>query len=71
MEEEFEGIDLSSFKKGKELLTKLSVDRYWNHFKGDWKSYMDDVFKYDDIPQKYVKPEPIVVKEVHPFENWI
>lgn len=43
--EDFEEIDLSEYKNQRNQLYKLSVDRYWNEFKGDWKSYMNEVFK--------------------------
>ena len=69
--EDFEGIDLTEYKNQRNQLTKLSVDKYWNQFKGDWKSYMSEVFKWDDIPKEYVKPVYVPKKEIHPFETWI
>ena len=37
---------------------------------GIWKDSNGTTVLYD-IPQPYKKPEPIVIVEVHPFENWI
>jgi len=58
-------------QKSVKLLESLSVDRYENEFNRDWKLYLTEMFKYDDEPTPYVKPEPIVIKEIHPFEDWI
>ena len=70
--EEFEEIDYQSISKSRRLLEKISVDRYWNDFKGDWKAYLTDVFKYDDEPKSVSKPFRIIIPEKpHPFGNWI
>lgn len=69
--DEFDEIDLTEYKNQRNQLTKLSVDRYWNEFKGDWKSYMNEVFKWDDKPMGYVKPVYVPKKEIHPFDIWI
>jgi len=68
--EEFEEIDYQSISKSRRLLEKISVDRYWNDFKGDWKAYLTDVFKYDDEPKSVDKPFRLKVEvkeEVNPF----
>jgi len=68
--EEFEEIDYQSISKSRRLLEKISVDRYWNEFKGDWKAYLTDVFKYDDEPKSVDKPFRLKVEikeEVNPF----
>ena len=69
--EDFEEVDLTEYKNQRNQLTKLSVDRYWNEFKGDWKSYLDYVFQWDDKPMGYVKPVYVPKKKVHPFEKWL
>ena len=67
-----EDIDWSSIQENKTQLQRLSSDRYWNEFNGDWKAYLDDVFKWDDPPQSVDKPFRLKVKEKeHPFVNWI
>jgi hypothetical protein len=68
--EEFEEIDYQSISKSRRLVEKISVDRYWNDFKGDWKAYLTDVFKYDDEPKSVDKPFRLKVEikeEVNPF----
>jgi hypothetical protein len=70
MEEEFE-IDYKSVNKGRKQLERLTSDRYWNEYKGDWKRYLSDALGYDDIPQTYKKPEKVEKKEIHPFDEWI
>lgn len=68
--EEFEEIDYQSISKSRAQLNKFSVDRYWNEFKGDWKGYMSEVFKYDDEPKSVSKPFRLKVEikeEVNPF----
>lgn len=68
--EEFEEIDYQLISKSRAQLNKFSVDRYWNEFKGDWKGYMSEVFKYDDEPKSVDKPFRLKVeikKEVNPF----
>jgi len=68
--EEFEEIDYQSISKSRRLLEKISVDRYWNDFKGDWKAYLTDVFKYDEEPKSADKPFRLKVEvkeEVNPF----
>ena len=68
--EEFEEIDYQSISKSRRLLEKISVDRYWNEFKGDWKAYLTDVFKYDDEPKSVDKPFRLKVEikeKVNPF----
>jgi hypothetical protein len=70
--EEFEEIDYQSINKNRKQLERLTSDRYWNEFNGDWKSYLEDAFKYDDIPPSQPKPFTIKIKEKpHPFGNWI
>ena len=80
-DEELENYDKSSHRKAtyiknkkqkhKKLLDSLSVDVYRDRFNNDHIAYLNWVFRFDDIPQPYKKPEPIVIVEVHPFENWI
>jgi hypothetical protein len=68
--EEFEEIDYQSISKSRRLLEKISVDRYWNDFKGDWKAYLTDVFKYDTEDKSVDKPFRLKVEikeEVNPF----
>ena len=68
--EEFEEIDYQAISKSRAQLNKFSVDRYWNEFKGDWKGYMSEVFKYDDEPKSVDKPFRLKVEikeEVNPF----
>lgn len=68
--EEFEEIDYQSISKSRRLLEKISVDRYWNEFKGDWKAYLTDVFKYDTEDKSVDKPFRLKVEikeEVNPF----
>jgi len=70
--EEFEEIDYQSITQNRKQLEKLTSDRYWNEFNGDWKSYLQDVFKYDDAPSSVDKPFRIKIKEKeHPFVKWI
>jgi hypothetical protein len=68
--EEFEEIDYQSISKSRAQLNKFSVDRYWNEFKGDWKGYMSEVFKYDTEDKSVDKPFRLKVEikeEVNPF----
>lgn len=68
--EEFEEIDYQSISKSRRLLEKISVDRYWNEFKGDWKGYMSEVFKYDTEDKSVDKPFRLKVEikeKVNPF----
>jgi len=70
MDLEFDEIDYKSISKSRRLLEKFSVDRYWNDFKGDWKAYLTDVFKYDDEPKSVDKPFRLKVEikeKVNPF----
>ena len=70
MDLEFDEIDFKSISQSRRLLEKFSVDRYWNDFKGDWKAYLTDVFKYDDEPKSVDKPFRLKVEvkeEVNPF----
>ena len=72
--EEFEEIDYKSITENRKQLEKLTSDRYWNEYKGDWKSYLEDAFKYDDEPQSQPKPFRVMVEikeKPHPFVNWI
>lgn len=55
--------------KDKALLDSMSIDKYNNEFKNDFRGYLDYVFRFDDMPKPYVKPEPIVI--AHPFDNWL
>jgi hypothetical protein len=68
--EEFEEIDYQSISKSRAQLNKFSVDRYWNEFKGDWKGYMSEVFKYDTEDKSVDKPFRLKVEikeKVNPF----
>jgi hypothetical protein len=72
--EEFEDIDYKSVTENRKQLEKLTSDRYWNEYKGDWKRYLEDAFKYDDEPQSKSKPFRVMVEikeKPHPFVNWI
>ena len=70
--EEFEEIDYRSIGRERKQLEQLTSDRYWNEFNGDWKRYLEDVFKYDDEPKSASKPFRIIIPEKpHPFVNWI
>ena len=68
--EEFEDIDYQSISKSRRDLNKVSVDRYWNEFKGDWKAYLTDVFKYDTEDKSVDKPFRLKVEveeKINPF----
>jgi hypothetical protein len=70
MDLEFDEIDYKSISQSRRLLEKFSVDRYWNDFKGDWKGYMSEVFKYDTEDKSVDKPFRLKVEikeEVNPF----
>ena len=72
--EEFEEIDYQSINRDRKQLERLTSDRYWNEFKGDWKSYLEDAFKYDTEVKSVDKPfrTKVVIEEPkHPFGNWI
>lgn len=72
--EEFEEIDYQSIANNRKQLEKLTSEKYWNEYKGDWKRYLEDVFKYDDEPKSADKPFRVKIEFVekpHPFENWI
>ena len=70
--EEFDEVDFKSINKERKKLEKMSSDKYWNEYNGDWKNYLSDVFKYDDEVKPYVKEERVVeVTETHPFGKWI
>jgi len=72
--EEFEEIDYKSITQNRKQLERLTSDRYWNEFKGDWKAYLEDAFKYDEHQTPQLKPftNKIEIKEnPHPFGNWI
>ena len=69
MEEEFE-IDYKSINRERKQLERLTSEKYWNEYKGDWKAYLTDVFKYEDTPQPF-QPIKLKTKKVHPFEEWI
>ena len=64
-------IDLSEYKNQRAQLVRVSLDKYETTFKRDWKSYLADVFKYDDMPSTYVNPIFVPKVEVHPFEQWL
>ena len=70
MEEDFE-FDYKTLHNERKQLDSLTSDRYWSEYKGDWKRYLNDAFKWDDTPQPYVKPEVAIKKEIHPFDEWI
>lgn len=66
---EFDYQELSNQKK---QLEKLTSDRYWSEYKGDWKRYLTDAFKWDDTPISYDKLFRAEVKiKPHPFHKWI
>jgi hypothetical protein len=69
--DEFEEIDYEVIRKDKKLLERLTSDRYWNEYNGNWKNYLNDVFKYDDLPNSKPKPFTIKIKKIHPFSEWI
>ena len=72
MELEFDEIDFKSINQSRRLLEKFSVDRYWNEFKGDWKAYLTEVFKYDTEDKSVEKPFRLSIPEKpHPFGKWI
>ena len=58
-------------KKSKELLDSISIDVYEKEFNNDYKAYLTHVFRFEDEPTPYKKPEPIVIVETHPFDKWI
>ena len=69
MEEEFDYQIISDQRKQLESLTS---DRYWNEYKGDWKRYLEDAFKWDDTPIGFDKPFRMEIKlKPHPFAKWI
>ena len=59
--EEFEEIDYRSIVNDRKQLERLTSDRYWNEFKGDWKSYLEDAFKWDTEIVSFDKPFRAVV----------
>ena len=71
--EEFEEISKSecdAISKSRKQLMKISSDRYWNEFKGNWESYLKDAFKYDTEDKSVPKPFRIKTKKkkpVNPF----
>ena len=70
--EEFEEIDYQSISASRRQLEKFSVDRYWGEFKGNWKAYLEDVFKYDTEDKSVEKPFRLTIPEKpHPFGKWI
>lgn len=70
--EEFEEIDYKSITQNRKQLERLTSDRYWNEFKGDWKSYLTEVFKYDTEDKSVEKPFRLSIPEKpHPFGKWI
>lgn len=70
--EEFEDvIDYRSLINERKQLERLTSDRYWNEYKGDWKAYLTDVFKYDDTPQPFQKTTMLLSEPSHPFDKWI
>jgi hypothetical protein len=70
--EEFEEIDYQSITQNRKQLEKLTSDRYWNEYNGDWKAYLEDAFKYDDEPVGFKKPFRMEIKlKPHPFSEWI
>lgn len=73
MEEDFE-FDFKSIVNEKKQLEKLTSDRYWNEFNGDWKAYLTDVFKYDTenkSVEKSFRTKLEIIEPPHPFVNWI
>lgn len=70
--EEFEDvIDYRSLINERKQLDRLTSDRYWNEYNGDWKAYLTDVFKYEDTPQPFQKTSMKEFKQSHPFDRWI
>ena len=66
--DDFEEIDFKSIREQRKQLERLTSDRYWNEFKGDWKGYLNDTFKYEEEPQPYVpQPKVEIKEEVNPF----
>ena len=70
--EEFEEFDYQSISASRRQLEKFSVDRYWGEFKGNWKEYLEEVFKYDTEDKSVEKPFRLTIPEKpHPFGKWI
>lgn len=70
--EEFEDvIDYRSISTERKQLERLTSDKYWNEYNGDWKAYLTDVFKHDDIPQPFQKKDLVTPTNQHPFNKWI
>ena len=70
MDFDFEEIDYKSVNESKRMLERFSTDRYWNEFKGDWKAYLTEVFKYDTEDKSVDKPFRLKVEikeNVNPF----
>ena len=70
MEEDFE-FDYKSLYNERKQLDRLTSDKYWSEYKGDWKAYLTDVFKYEDTPQPF--QQTIIKSKIvkHPFDEWI
>ena len=69
---DYDSIDYKSISKSKRALEKYSTELYWDKFKGDWKAYMNEVFKYDTEDYSQPKPFRITIPEKpHPFGKWI
>lgn len=65
-------IDYKSISKSKRTLEKYSTERYWGEFKGDWKAYMNEVFKYDTEDKSVSKSfRKVIPEKPHPFKSWI
>ena len=70
--EEFEEIDYKSISRDRKQLERLTSDRYWSEYKGDWKAYLTDAFRWDDEPPSQPNPFSVKIKEKpHPFGEWI
>lgn len=69
--EEFEDIDYKSISRDRKQLDRLTSDRYWSEYRGDWKAYLTDVFKHEDTPQPF--QQTIIKSKIvkHPFDEWI
>jgi hypothetical protein len=68
METEFE-IDYKSISLNKIVLDDISENQYWGKFKGDWKSYLSEVFDGSDMIS--VDPPRTNPVTPHPFIDWI
>lgn len=69
MDEEF---DFNTFNNQRKKIESLSAEKYWNEYNGDWKRYLDDVFKWDKSIPEYKEPLKVNDDTSHnPFSRWI